>query len=328
MTKPILLTVNLPFAGFYGSEYSEAIDHEESQWLEYKTDSGNGETDDDYESAWPEPLRVADEMADLLFRHTTYRDAYRQIAHSYVDAFDYQAGEAFGESLTAKRQTFRMINGTYTPGVESYQRPSIGMSFESMDSPREYNFATDRVYGRIPLKFMRALLKRSSAENHATLARVVAERFTSRSGFSSFYDSDVAAWLAKAGPLQEWDHNELGTLLIAGLVMADVDLESGDRYDSFMGRVTESTLGDEGAYQAWSNAVDWTAFDAGRLEARAEKLADWMESEPDDAKAWIRENGARAAVLAEVEPSIDLDDESVIVRCPYTLDMFTAEADQ
>ena len=48
MTAPRKLTVNLPFPGFYGSAYSDALDSEESQWLEYKTDENNGETRSEY----------------------------------------------------------------------------------------------------------------------------------------------------------------------------------------------------------------------------------------------------------------------------------------
>ena len=317
MGKPILLTVNLPFSGFYGSEYSEAVDHAESQWVEYHADENSGETDDDYESAWPAPLRL--DLGDILYRHADYSAAHRAIARDYVAAFDDLAGEAFGMTRPAKRSVWR--DGGMTS--ESYQADSIGMTFESMDSPREYNFSTDRVYGLIPLKVIRELFRRSKAEGHATLAAVVAERFTSRSGFMSFYPSDLGGWLAESGRLQDWDHNQLGTLLIAGLRMAGVDLES----DETRWSLYESTIGDEGADTAWSNCVDWAAFDQARLEARAEKLVDWLEEDPDAAKAWIYENGERAAMLAAAESSINLGLGTVETRCTETLDLF-AEAGQ
>lgn len=319
MTKPIQLTVNLPFPGFYHSEYSEAVDHEESSWLEYHADD-NGETGEDYESSWPEPLSLANDLGDLLFRHTQYSVAYRKIAEWYVDAFDHAAGEVFEMTRPDKRKVWNVDYKSMRD--ETYQRPSIGMTFESMDSPREYNFTTDRVYGLVPLKVMRELFKRSKTEGHKTLAALIADRFTSYDGFSSFYSNDVDSWLEKAGRLQDWDHNELGTLLIAALQMAGADMESGDYYESFPGKVRELTIGDEGAYQAWESAVDWPAFDKARLEARAEKLVEWMESDADAAKAWMRENGERAAAMAAVEPAIEPDLESVTIRCPLTLDLF------
>lgn len=321
MSKPILLTVNLPFSGFYGSEYSEAVDHAESSWAEYHADESNGETDDDYESAWPAPLRL--DLGDLIYRHADYSAAYRDIARDYVAAFDDLAGEAFGMTRPAKRRVWR--DGAMTS--ETYDAASIGMTFESMDSPREYNFSTDRVYGLIPLKVMRELFRRSKAEGHATLAAVVADRFTSRSGFISSYPSDLGDWLAEAGRLQDWDHNALGTLLIAGLRMAGVTFGEGSAYDyeSPESRLFESTVGDEGADTAWSNAVDWAAFDSARLEARGEKLADWLEEDADAAKVWIYANGERAAALAAVESSINLDLGEVETRCTETLDMFAGQ---
>lgn len=319
MGKPILLTVNLPFSGFYGSEYSEAVDHAESSWAEYHADENSGATHDDYESAWPAPLRLSDDLGDILYRHADYSAAYHAIARDYVAAFDDLAGEAFGMTRPAKRRVWR--DGAMA--LETYQADSIGMTFESMDSPREYNFATDRVYGLIPLKVMRELFRRSKAEKHVTLAAVVADRFTSYDGFISSYRSHLGDWLAEAGRLQDWDHNQLGTLLIAGLRMAGVDLAS----DETRWSLYESTIGDEGADTAWSNCVDWAAFDSARLEARAEKLADWLEEDPDAAKAWIYENGERASALAAAESSINLDLGTVETRCTETLDLF-AEAGQ
>lgn len=324
MTAPRKLTVNLPFPGFYESAYSDAIDREESQWLEYHTEE-NGETDSDYESAWPEPLRL-NELGDLLWRHADYSAAYRTIAGDYVAALDALAGEAFGLTVpdTRQRWTWNEATGTHDITPEPYARPSIRMTFESMDSPREYNFSTDRIYGEIPLKVMREIFRRSKAEGHATLAGIIARRFTSRSGFMSFYPSDLAEWLAKAGPLAEWDHNELGTLFLAGLAMAGEAFGDGSPYDynTPEGRLYDGTVGSEGAYLAWESCVNWPAFDAARAEARAERLADWLESDPVAAQAWIRDKPTWAAELAAADSAIDLDMGAVAFRCPLTLDMF------
>jgi hypothetical protein len=321
MTRALTLTVNLPFPGFYESAYSEAVDREESSWLEYHTEE-QGETGRDYETHWPEPLRLVEGLWSLLNDATDYGAAYRQIARDYVAAFDYHAGEALGLTRRDTRKRYDRAAGNWT--AEPYDRPSLGMTFESMDSPREYNFATDRVYADIPLKVMRDLLKRSTAEGHETLAQVIASRFTSRSGFASFYPSDCAAWLAKAGRLQDWDHNELGTLLIAGLTIAGADMESRDYWSGFAYEVRESAIGDDGAYQVWSDAVDWAKFDAARIEARAEKLAEWLDDDPDAARAWIAANGDDAATMGDAFAGLDLDGLDVTFRCPLTLDLFAS----
>jgi hypothetical protein len=45
--------------------------------------------------------------------------------------------------------------------------------------------------------------------------------FTSRSGFISFYDSDIRKWSNNV--LGDWDYNQLGTLLEAVLLTVDVN---------------------------------------------------------------------------------------------------------
>jgi hypothetical protein len=247
MMKPITLITNLPFDGFYESDYSAAIDSEETQFAEYlatECDREGGEL------SHPEPLRLsADDLAGILFDVTTYHTAYQKIAESYVEAF---------ESVVSDRIGF-----------------PLGLKFESMTSPKFYNFETDRVFAHVPLKTVRKLFALSKEKNHATLAKVIAERFTSCSGFSSFYSNDLADWLEK--PLRDWDHNEIGTLVIAALRQA----APGETQDAFERALYEATFSSDAAHAAWSSAVDWTAFEEKRNEARAEKRAGLRETDPE-----------------------------------------------
>jgi hypothetical protein len=80
--------------------------------------------------------------------------------------------------------------------------------FESMHSPREYNFTTDRLFCDVPDEEMQRIY---AEVPRATLDKFAAKRFTSRDGFSSFYSPDVDTW----GALDGWDHNQLGCLLAA-----------------------------------------------------------------------------------------------------------------
>jgi len=81
------------------------------------------------------------------------------------------------------------------------------MEFDSIESPREYNFETDRVFVKLSPDDVKKLL---NACNQGDLATCIEERFTSCSGFISNYSNDVLKWIEK--PLVEWDHNEIGTL--------------------------------------------------------------------------------------------------------------------
>lgn len=308
MSKAVI--VNLPFDGFYHSAYSEAVDYEETRHIE---DRCNESDHDDDEYHWPEALRLDQgALASLLFDVTDYSAAYFQIARDYVAAFDHVAGEAFGLGVKDTRNRYNYKTNEFE--AESYIRPSARMTFESMDSPREYNFTTDRVYATVPLAVMRLLFKRSAAENHATFKAVIAERFTSCDGFISFYSRHLADWLEK--PLVDWDHNEFGTLLIAAMRMAG--------YDDIRRELYEMTLGDEGAYQAWENAVDWPKYEAKLLEARAEKLAAWIEEDKESALEWITKahDTFDAIVQADAELFRGFELPELPYRCPRTIDMF------
>lgn len=77
----------------------------------------------------------------------------------------------------------------------------VGVEFEELNSPREYNFTTDRLFVRIPAAEFARILATIPADE---LAKVAADMFTSRSGFISFYSPDVSSW----GPAETWDHNQ------------------------------------------------------------------------------------------------------------------------
>lgn len=204
--------------------------------------------------------------------------------------------------------------------TERYRRPSIGATFDEMVSPREYNFGTDRVFAHIPVTAIRRMFRLSRAEKHATLAEIIARRFTSRDGFSSFYPSDLASWLSR--PVTDWDHNELGTLLDAVLTIADFDPYS----DEISDRLCEETLGDEGAYEAWSDAVDWPAYETARTEKRAVLLADWLADDRAACESWACAHETDLTALTAVDPSA-FDPEwlaSLKFRCTAKPDLFTA----
>lgn len=264
------LIIKLPFPGFYESLYSGEIDHVEEREIEYR--SGDDGTIEGTELEHPEELRLdAGDYADVFMRCTDYSAAYHAVARGYVEAFDMIVSEALDLKLR--------------------------LEFESMSSPREYNFATDRIFAYVPLSVVRQMFARSKADGHETLGQVVRERCTSYDGFISFYRNDIGdsgVWLAK--PVGEWDHNELAILLQAVMRLSKID---DDKDDGLRWRLFDRCAEGEGFYDAWSNAVDWTKFDAEVAELRANKLAELQAADPD-----------------YVAPP---------PRCPDTLDMFTGQ---
>lgn len=85
---------------------------------------------------------------------------------------------------------------------------AIDLTFESMESPKFYNFTTDRIFCTISEGEARRLLDAVPEDDFAKAAR---DTFTSRDGFSSFYSPDPDDW----GDLETWDHNQLGCLVAA-----------------------------------------------------------------------------------------------------------------
>lgn len=84
----------------------------------------------------------------------------------------------------------------------------IALTFESLKSPREYNFDTDRIFCEIELDEV----KRIRAETSEKVFRdKVRERFTPCDGFIPFYSANLDNW----DEIETWDHNEVGTLIAA-----------------------------------------------------------------------------------------------------------------
>ena len=116
-------------------------------------------------------------LSSSLQNLCNYRQVYVNYAKCYVEAF-----------------------------AEEFKISSL--KFDELNSPREYNFTTDRIFAEISLEDADRIRSETSA---AGLAKQAHDQFTGRDGFASFYDADVNTW----GPLSTWDHNQVGVLLQA-----------------------------------------------------------------------------------------------------------------
>lgn len=96
-----------------------------------------------------------------------------------------------------------------------------GLKFDTLRSPKEYNFTTDRIFATLSIEELRTIRTRVNNTDFESVAR---EKFTSRSGFISFYSSDVSTW----GDLETWDHNQVGTLIEA---LANQENQNAQKFD-------------------------------------------------------------------------------------------------
>ena len=83
---------------------------------------------------------------------------------------------------------------------------------EELDSPREYNFSTDRAFIKVEVS-KNNLIKviQWIYENYYDELKIaIKEDFTNYDGFLSFYPNDIDIWMNK--DIIKLDHNELSTI--------------------------------------------------------------------------------------------------------------------
>jgi len=117
----------------------------------------------------------------------------------------------------------------------------LALTFESMQSPREYNFTTDRIFVELSADEAKRIL---AATDREALDTVAADMFTSRSGFISSYSPDVDDW----GGIEAWDHNQLGALLKA---YAAQETDDTDGFESWAERSLMEKADENGYLQNW-----------------------------------------------------------------------------
>lgn len=235
------LSIKIPFCGLYYSTLSHELDYveeREAEWMEERQRE---------DGIAPELHLDAATFAEILFDVTDYSIAHEAIAKGYAEAFAEKMDEVF----------------EFTTGFE----------FEEMTSPRFYNFETDRLFCRVPVATVERLFEISKGDEHKTLAKIIQERHTSRDGFISFYTNGLTDWLEK--PLEDWDHNELETLLLAALEVAHGDAEEACR------EVEMWMLEGEDIYSAHQEAVDWGRLDERVKDKRDEMTADILADDPE-----------------------------------------------
>jgi len=129
---------------------------------------------------------VSDRLAEEIWDGLDWSVAMHEYAREYAEYFAIWLGGEYG----------------------------IKLKYESMSSPREYNFTTDRIFCEISQRDVRKLLKAVKRENLVAAAK---QRFTSYDGFLSFYSADVDSW----GNVVNWDHNQIGTLIVAAVAQLE-----------------------------------------------------------------------------------------------------------
>ena len=166
----IKLESTIPFDGFYESFISDDIDHQIGQQIEWDSDTYDLNEDEQ---------QVLEDNYLSVNRSYFYNQIAEDYTNFYIDALNERLK---GFTLKAK--------------------------FNLLTSPREYNFETDRIFIDIErdhaIDFIKYIIKNYKKE----LENKIKERFTSRSGFWSYYKNGLDLWTKD---YSEWDHNQIGT---------------------------------------------------------------------------------------------------------------------
>lgn len=100
----------------------------------------------------------------------------------------------------------------------------IKVKFETLISPKYYNFETDRIFAYIELSEVKRLFELVPKE---VLERRIKANFTSRSGFISHYFNELSLWDTD---LANWDHNQIGTLIEAYISTIEPEFDQNQEY--------------------------------------------------------------------------------------------------
>jgi hypothetical protein len=133
---------------------------------------------------------------------------------------------SFNHHGDIQREYAKVYAENFADWFEGETGLKLPLTYEDLQSPREYNFATDRIFAAVPLS---ALKKIRAYVTDKTLGEHIKDSFTSYDGFMSYYSNDLADWKAK--PLATWDHNELGTLIEAALIQCGAAKNGCNEYD-------------------------------------------------------------------------------------------------
>ena len=243
------MLTTIPFSGFYESKWSGELDNVENNFIE-----NEAEDDDTLDES---------EVSVLVDKFRQYETQMQYVAKKYVGYFNDKFKEEFGIAL--------------------------GLRFESLKSPREYNFSTDIIYAHIDEEVVRRLL---DDLEESKLSDMIRERFTSCDGFISFYPNRIDRWKDK--PIEEWNYNEVGTILEA--YVAQVEDFEWDVYYTMCDRSVFDT--------ALDNGMDWDKYREMCDERRKE----------------IEEERAEEEALADADPDKRIYPEGPLDLVQYVTD--------
>jgi len=231
--------------------------------------------------------------------HGFYNSWHDNILHSAIEQyFDFEQPEHFEENFNNYKAIQTDYSKLYTEYFNSLFNEitglNIALTFESLQSPREYNFTTDRIFCHITPADVQKLYGYVKTD---ALQHVIQEMFTPCSGFIPHYSNDVINWQCRQ--ISDFDHNEILTLITAALYQNNVELD-------------EYALMED----ATNNGDMVTIIDR--------HVSAWLELNPNKEEKAAKFHNIPYAdfqELSEAEKAYLINKYEYLQPCPYTLNM-------
>jgi hypothetical protein len=234
MTETKIVETFLPaFGGFYQSHWEELLSDSEDLYATMHAEEEREEGGLD-----------KDDFVEIFSETSSVSKLCTELARSFCERFDKEMSKAMG---------FR-----------------LGLKFARLRSSSEYNFTTDRIVAKMPLRSAKKLFSSSISERHKRLDASIRVWFTPYPGFLPHYSDRIGDWIAK--PIDRWDQNELCVLLDA-FVESDIDDE------------LYREIADCDACAAFERSVDWKRFEKKAAALRRKKTKTFLENLEFDCEA-------------------------------------------
>ena len=141
------------------------------------------------------------EIDSYIEQEQEYAEDQNEKLYFDPDSLNY-SGIYTGYAKAYTSEFIKLIN--YETGI------TLDAKFESLESPREYNFTTDRIFIEFDnLKPICDLFAWINSNHAGALNKYISEHFSSYDGFISYYPNNLEAWPTD---LNEWDYNQIGAL--------------------------------------------------------------------------------------------------------------------
>ncbi len=210
------------------------------------------------------------------FNNTIHSCYFDSNIEQRIDYFEELTGYPMSDDLVNLAWDSQYDSIAYARRYADSLLTELGLTgiFDALQSPREYNFATDRIFVNLNDASVFKMLFETDFD---IMNKICVKKFTHRSGYISHYSTDWQTW----GDFGNWDHNQIGTLLDAWIMTTEPGCVYDFEYGVNEAEIMESATGD-GFIDSCIDSPDrfWKIHNYlshDRVERKPCTMAQWYE---------------------------------------------------